>query len=82
MEFSPVDYIVIVVYLIGVAFLGLRASGKQTSTQDYFFDCGHRNKHSDFYQYPVCGLWRKPDFYADHHRIYHWADDRSYVLSP
>lgn len=36
MEFSPVDYIVIVVYLISVAFLGLRASGKQTSTKDYF----------------------------------------------
>lgn len=36
MEFSVVDYIVIVVYLIGVAILGLRTSGKQTSNKDYF----------------------------------------------
>ena len=36
MEFSPIDYIVIVVYLVGVAFLGLRSSGKQTSNKDYF----------------------------------------------
>ena len=36
MEFSIIDYIVIVVYLIGVAFLGLRTSGKQTSNKDYF----------------------------------------------
>ena len=36
MEFSVIDYIVIVVYLLGVAFLGLRTSGKQTSNKDYF----------------------------------------------
>ncbi|MDZ7808137.1 MAG: sodium:solute symporter [Gracilimonas sp.] len=36
MEFSVVDYIVIVVYLVGVAYLGLRTSGKQTSNKDYF----------------------------------------------
>tara|TARA_R100000908_G_C3757246_1_gene152116 strand:- start:38105 stop:39628 length:1524 start_codon:yes stop_codon:yes gene_type:complete len=35
-EFSYIDYLVIIVYLVGVAFLGLRASGKQTSTKDYF----------------------------------------------
>lgn len=36
MEFSIVDYIVILVYLVGVAFLGLKSSGKQTSNKDYF----------------------------------------------
>jgi SSS family transporter len=36
MEFSYIDYIVILVYLIGVAYLGLRTSGKQTSNKDYF----------------------------------------------
>ncbi|WP_421773957.1 sodium:solute symporter [Gracilimonas sp.] len=36
MQFSVIDYIVIVVYLIGVAFLGLKSSGKQTSNKDYF----------------------------------------------
>ncbi len=36
MEFSVIDYIVIVVYLVGVAFLGLKSSGKQTSNKDYF----------------------------------------------
>ncbi|MDR9416798.1 MAG: sodium:solute symporter [Gracilimonas sp.] len=36
MEFSYLDYLVIILYLVGVAILGLRASGKQTSTKDYF----------------------------------------------
>lgn len=36
MEFSYIDYIVIVVYLAGVALLGLKSSGKQTSNKDYF----------------------------------------------
>lgn len=36
MEFSFVDYLVIVFYLLGVAFLGLKSSGKQTSNKDYF----------------------------------------------
>ncbi|MEQ8524847.1 sodium:solute symporter [Gracilimonas sp.] len=36
MEFSIIDYIVIVIYLIGVAVLGLKSSGKQTSNKDYF----------------------------------------------
>lgn len=36
MEFSLIDYIVIVVYLLGVAYLGLRSSGKQRSNKDYF----------------------------------------------
>ena len=40
MEFSLVDYIVIVVYLGGVAFLGIRIAGQQSSTDDYFMG-GH-----------------------------------------
>ena len=36
MEFSIIDYIVIVVYLAGVAFIGIRIAGRQTSTSDYF----------------------------------------------
>jgi SSS family transporter len=36
MQFSVIDYIVIVVYLAGIAFLGLKSSGKQTSNKDYF----------------------------------------------
>lgn len=36
MEFSLVDYIVIVAYLIGVAGLGIYAAGRQSSTSDYF----------------------------------------------
>lgn len=36
MGFSYIDYIVIVVYLVGVALLGLKSSGKQTSNKDYF----------------------------------------------
>jgi SSS family transporter len=34
--FTVVDYIVIVVYLIGVAALGIYAAGRQSSTSDYF----------------------------------------------
>ncbi|WP_018127190.1 sodium:solute symporter [Balneola vulgaris] len=34
--FTLLDYTVLVLYLIGIAVLGLRASGKQTSTRDYF----------------------------------------------
>jgi len=33
---TPLDYIVIVVYLVAVTFFGLRAGGKQTSTEEYF----------------------------------------------
>lgn len=33
---TPLDYAVIVVYLLGVAVLGIRAAGKQRSTADYF----------------------------------------------
>lgn len=40
MGFSVIDYIVIVVYLVGVAYLGIRIAGKQTSTADYFLG-GH-----------------------------------------
>ncbi len=36
MGFSYIDYLVIVVYLAGVAYLGLKSSGKQTSNKDYF----------------------------------------------
>lgn len=36
MEFSVIDFIVIVVYLVGVAYFGIRVSGKQSSTSDYF----------------------------------------------
>ncbi len=36
MQFGPLDYIVLVIYLIAVAFFGLKASGKQSSTRDYF----------------------------------------------
>lgn len=36
MEFGPIDYLVLVVYLVGVAIFGLKVSGKQTSTKDYF----------------------------------------------
>lgn len=36
MGFTVVDYIVIILYLIGVAVLGIYAAGKQTSTTDYF----------------------------------------------
>lgn len=40
MGFSIIDYVVIVVYLVGVAFLGILAAGKQKSTSDYFLG-GH-----------------------------------------
>lgn len=40
MEFSIIDYIVIVAYLFGVAYLGIRIAGKQSSTSDYFLG-GH-----------------------------------------
>lgn len=36
MEFSLIDYIVIIVYLVGVAFIGIKIAGRQTSTSDYF----------------------------------------------
>ncbi|MDR9418643.1 sodium:solute symporter [Gracilimonas sp.] len=36
MEFSIIDYFVIIIYLVGVAYLGLKSSGKQTSNKDYF----------------------------------------------
>ncbi len=36
MEFGTIDYIVLVLYLIGVAFFGFKASGKQQSAKDYF----------------------------------------------
>lgn len=36
MEFSYVDYIVILGYLLGVAWVGIRISGQQSSTSDYF----------------------------------------------
>lgn len=36
MEFSVIDYVVIVVYLFGVAGLGIYAAGRQSSTSDYF----------------------------------------------
>ncbi len=36
MQFGLIDYIVLATYLIAVAIFGLKASGKQTSTRDYF----------------------------------------------
>ncbi|MGM0546807.1 MAG: sodium:solute symporter [Bacteroidota bacterium] len=36
MEFSIIDYIVIIIYLLGVAGLGIYAAGRQSSTSDYF----------------------------------------------
>jgi len=36
MGFGIIDYTVLAVYLIGVAIFGLKVSGKQTSTKDYF----------------------------------------------
>ena len=33
---QPLDYIVIVVYLVGVVLFGIRTAGKQTSVRDYF----------------------------------------------
>lgn len=40
MEFSFVDYAVILVYLVGVAYIGVRIAGRQSSTADYFLG-GH-----------------------------------------
>lgn len=40
MGFSYIDYTVIVIYLIGVAIIGIRIAGKQSSTSDYFLG-GH-----------------------------------------
>lgn len=36
MNFSTIDYIIVIFYLIGVAVFGILSSGKQTSTKDYF----------------------------------------------
>lgn len=36
MGFSTLDYLVIAVYLVGVAIFGIKSSGKQSSNQDYF----------------------------------------------
>jgi SSS family transporter len=41
LAFSGLDYIVLCLYLIGVAYFGLRASGKQESADDYFLG-GHQ----------------------------------------
>lgn len=40
MGFTTLDYIVIVIYLVGVAILGIYIAGKQSSTTDYFMG-GH-----------------------------------------
>ncbi len=40
MGFTTLDFVVIVIYLIAVAFLGIRAAGRQQSTSDYFLG-GH-----------------------------------------
>ncbi len=36
MHFSTLDYTIVIVYLIAVAFIGIYTSGKQTSVKDYF----------------------------------------------
>lgn len=36
MGFGTIDYIIVLVYLIGVAVFGVLSAGKQTSTKDYF----------------------------------------------
>ncbi len=36
MGFTLLDYLVIVIYLAGVAFVGIKIAGRQTSTSDYF----------------------------------------------
>ncbi|MFC2141992.1 sodium:solute symporter [Acidobacteriota bacterium] len=41
MGFSSVDYLVVVLYLLGVTIFGLLVSGRQRSTADYFLG-GHR----------------------------------------
>ena len=36
MGFSTLDYLIVIVYLLGMAIVGILAGGKQTSTRDYF----------------------------------------------
>ena len=36
MGLHPVDYAIIAVYLVGVAWLGTRIGGRQQSSRDYF----------------------------------------------
>ncbi|MCG8371913.1 MAG: sodium:solute symporter [Balneolales bacterium] len=36
MEFGALDYVVLVIYLVAVAIFGLKVSGKQNTTKDYF----------------------------------------------
>ncbi len=36
MGFTTIDYIIVIVYLVGVAVFGVLTGGKQTSTKDYF----------------------------------------------
>lgn len=36
MQFDVLDYVVLILYLIGVAIFGLKVSGKQSSNKDYF----------------------------------------------
>jgi solute:Na+ symporter, SSS family len=36
MGFTLIDYIIVLVYLVGVAVFGVLSAGKQTSTKDYF----------------------------------------------
>jgi Na+/proline symporter len=41
MGFGTIDYIIVLVYLVGVALFGVLSAGKQTSTKDYFL--GNKN---------------------------------------
>ena len=41
MGFGTIDYIIVLVYLVGVAVFGVLSAGKQTSTKDYFL--GNKN---------------------------------------
>lgn len=36
MEFGVIDYLVLILYLVGVAIFGIKVSGKQNSAKDYF----------------------------------------------
>ncbi len=36
MGFTLIDYIIVLIYLVGVAIFGILSAGKQTSTKDYF----------------------------------------------
>jgi len=36
MGFTAIDYVIVLIYLIGVAIFGVLSGGKQTSTRDYF----------------------------------------------